>query len=68
MTRTTTSTKDDFSTSEFRLRSRVDATFASSGSWRLMFASGVLPALALGFGIAALPESPRGLPAAPPQR
>ena len=40
----------------------VDAAFASSGNWRLMFASGVLPALALGFGIAALPESPRLLP------
>jgi MFS transporter, SP family, galactose:H+ symporter len=39
----------------------VDAAFASSGNWRLMFASGVLPALALGFGIAALPESPRWL-------
>ena len=39
----------------------VDAAFASSGNWRLMFASGVLPALALGFGIATLPESPRWL-------
>jgi MFS family permease len=39
----------------------IDASFASSGNWRLMFGFGVLPALALGFGIAVLPESPRWL-------
>jgi sugar porter (SP) family MFS transporter len=39
----------------------VDAVFAGSGNWRLMFAFGVLPAVALEIGIAALPESPRWL-------
>ncbi len=39
----------------------IDATFASSGNWRLMFGFGVFPALALGLGIAMLPESPRWL-------
>ena len=39
----------------------IDAAFASSGNWRLMFGCGVLPALALGLGIAVLPESPRWL-------
>jgi MFS family permease len=39
----------------------IDAAFASSGNWRLMFGFGVLPALALGLGIAVLPESPRWL-------
>jgi MFS transporter, SP family, galactose:H+ symporter len=39
----------------------VDATFAGSGNWRLMFAFGILPAVALGLGIATLPESPRWL-------
>jgi MFS family permease len=38
----------------------IDATFASSGNWRLMFGFGVFPALALGLGIAVLP-SPRDL-------
>jgi MFS transporter, SP family, galactose:H+ symporter len=39
----------------------VDAWFAPEGNWRLMFGFGVLPALALGLGIAMLPESPRWL-------
>jgi SP family galactose:H+ symporter-like MFS transporter len=39
----------------------VDAGFAPDGKWRLMFGFGVLPALALGLGIAMLPESPRWL-------
>jgi MFS transporter, SP family, galactose:H+ symporter len=39
----------------------IDAAFASSGNWRLMFGFGVFPALALGLGIAVLPESPRWL-------
>ncbi|HEY4782179.1 MAG TPA: MFS transporter [Chthoniobacterales bacterium] len=39
----------------------IDAAFAASGNWRLMFGCGVLPALALGLGIAVLPESPRWL-------
>jgi len=39
----------------------VDAAFAPSGGWRLMFAFGVLPALVLGIGIAMLPETPRWL-------
>jgi sugar porter (SP) family MFS transporter len=39
----------------------VDATFAPSGNWRWMFGFGLLPALALGCGIAVLPESPRWL-------
>jgi MFS family permease len=38
----------------------IDAAFASSGNWRLMFGFGVFPALALGLGIAVLP-SPRDL-------
>jgi MFS transporter, SP family, galactose:H+ symporter len=39
----------------------VDAAFAANGNWRLMFGFGIFPALALGLGIAVLPESPRWL-------
>jgi SP family galactose:H+ symporter-like MFS transporter len=39
----------------------VDAAFASSENWRVMFAFGVIPAVALELGIAVLPESPRWL-------
>jgi sugar porter (SP) family MFS transporter len=39
----------------------VDAAFAPYGNWRWMFGFGLLPALALGAGIAVLPESPRWL-------
>jgi SP family galactose:H+ symporter-like MFS transporter len=39
----------------------VDAAFAPSGNWRWMFGFGLLPALALGLGMAMLPESPRWL-------
>ena len=39
----------------------IDAAFAPSGNWRWMFGFGLLPALALGFGIAVLPESPHWL-------
>jgi MFS transporter, SP family, galactose:H+ symporter len=39
----------------------VDAAFASNGNWRSMVGFGILPALALGLGIAMLPESPRWL-------
>ena len=39
----------------------VDATFAPSGNWRWMFGFGLFPVLALGCGIAFLPESPRWL-------
>jgi len=46
----------------------VDAAFASNGNWRLMFGFGVFPALALGLGIAMLPESPRWLLLQPAQR
>ena len=44
-----------------RLAYLVDAAFAPSGNWRWMFGFGLLPALALGFGIAVVPESPRWL-------
>ena len=36
----------------------VDAVFAPQGNWRWMFGFGLFPALALGAGIAVLPESP----------
>jgi MFS family permease len=39
----------------------VDAAFSTGGNWRWMFGFGLFPALALGLGIAALPESPRWL-------
>jgi MFS transporter, SP family, galactose:H+ symporter len=39
----------------------VDAVFAPSDSWRIMFAFGAIPAIVLGLGIAVLPESPRWL-------
>src|SRR5258708_36575214 len=39
----------------------VDAAFAPSGNWRWMFGFGLFPALALGLGMAMLPESPRWL-------
>jgi SP family galactose:H+ symporter-like MFS transporter len=39
----------------------VDAAFAPGGNWRWMFGFGLLPAFALGCGIAVLPESPRWL-------
>jgi MFS transporter, SP family, galactose:H+ symporter len=39
----------------------VDAVFAPSDGWRFMFLFGALPAIVLGLGIAALPESPRWL-------
>jgi MFS transporter, SP family, galactose:H+ symporter len=39
----------------------VDASFAPSENWRWMFGFGVFPALALGLGMAMLPESPRWL-------
>ena len=39
----------------------VDAVFSGSGNWRIMFGCGVFPAVALGLGIAVLPESPRWL-------
>ena len=39
----------------------VDAVFAPSDGWRIMFGFGALPAIVLGLGIATLPESPRWL-------
>jgi sugar porter (SP) family MFS transporter len=39
----------------------VDVIFAPIHDWRAMFAVGVLPALALGFGALRLPETPRWL-------
>ncbi len=39
----------------------VDYLFSARQAWRWMFASGIVPAMALGIGILTLPETPRWL-------